>query len=154
MKRTQAVQRGFNQSVVSSGFFTTYHFNDGGYTELAPDTTPPPTPVITDEGVLTANRTQLAASWTSEDSESGIREFSYAIGTTPGGTEVKTVHFNNTEFRRRYRPDPAAGVTYYFAVKAVNGVVSGESDGVSDGIRYDPAYPAADQDHSLGGRER
>src|SRR5712691_13329071 len=49
----------------------------------------PVSPEVTDEGALTPNSTQLAASWTSDDPQSGIREFQYAIGTTPGGTDVR-----------------------------------------------------------------
>jgi len=45
--------------------------------------------VVTDEGALTSNGTQLAASWTGDDPESGILEFHYAVGTTPGGIDVR-----------------------------------------------------------------
>jgi hypothetical protein len=96
--------------------------------------------VVTDEGALTANRTQLAASWTSADPESGIREFQYAIGTTPGGTEVKpfTSTTQNSIVVTGLNLQP--GTTYYFAVKATNAAGLTSDIGISDGIRYDAAY--------------
>jgi hypothetical protein len=139
-QRTTAIQSGFNQPVVSSGTFITYHFANGAYSTAAADVTPPVKPVITDEGVLTANRTQLAASWTSEDPESGITEFQYAIGTTPGGTDVKPFTSTTQNSAVVTGLNLQAGATYYFAVKAVNGVGLVSDIGVSDGIRYDAAY--------------
>lgn len=52
------------------------------------DTTPPTTPLITDDGLYTTSLTQLKALWASNDPESGILEYQYAIGTTPQGTDV------------------------------------------------------------------
>src|SRR5437667_9446244 len=75
LKRDTAIQTGFNQPIVASGYFTTYHFQNGSYVEAVPDATPPSKPLVTDEGPLTSNSTQLAASWMSNDPESGIREY-------------------------------------------------------------------------------
>src|SRR5205814_1820934 len=44
LKRSNAVQSGFNQSVVASGYFTTYRFRNGDYVESTRDITPPATP--------------------------------------------------------------------------------------------------------------
>ena len=52
------------------------------------DTTPPTTPLVTDDGSYTTNLSQLHAVWVSNDPESGIAEYQYAIGTTPLGTDV------------------------------------------------------------------
>src|SRR3989442_11361905 len=87
-KRDTAIQTGFNQPIVASGYFTTYRFQNGSYTESVVDPTPPSKPLVTDEG-LTSNGTQLAAYWISDDPESGVREYRYAIGTTPGATDVR-----------------------------------------------------------------
>ncbi len=46
------------------------------------DTTPPSTPVITDDGASTSDNTSLHATWTSTDSETGIAEYQYAISTS------------------------------------------------------------------------
>src|SRR5262249_45395276 len=138
--RASAIQAGFNQPIVSSSRFKTYHFNNGAYTELRPDDTPPSMPVVTDEGVLTANNTQLAASWVSQDPESGVREFQYAIGTTPGGTDVKSFDSTTQNSVVVTGLNLQSGTTYYFAVKAINngGLVS--ENGVSHRVRYRPAY--------------
>jgi len=140
LKRVTAVQTGFNESVLSPEYFKTYHFDNGGYLVQSPDATPPESPLISDEGALTANRTQLAASWASTDPETGIGEFQYAIGTTPGGSEVKpfasTTHNSILVTGLNLQP----GTPYYFAVRAVNGSGVSSTTGVSDGIRFDPAY--------------
>jgi hypothetical protein len=140
LKRVSAIQAGFNQPIISSQLFKTYHFNNGSYVEVAPDSTPPSTPVVIDEGVLTANRTQLGASWTAADPESGVHEFQYAIGTTPGGIDVKP--FTSTTQTSVILPglNLQSGTTYYFAVKAINGVGLSSAVGISDGIRFDPSY--------------
>ena len=140
LRRTSAIQIGFNQPILFSEYFRTYHFDNGGYVEVAPDSTPPLTPAITDEGVLTANKTQLAASWVSADLESGIREFQYAVGTTPGGAEVKPFTTTRQNSVVVTGLDLQAGTNYYFAVKAINGVGLASAVGVSDGIRFDAAY--------------
>jgi hypothetical protein len=140
LKRTAAVLTGFNRPIVSSSYFATYRFANGSYTLVAPDTTTPSKPVVSDEGALTSNRTQLAASWTSQDPESGIREFQYAIGTTPGGTEVKTFTSTSNNSVIVTGLSLQTGITYYFAVKAINNAGLISETGISDGIRYDPAY--------------
>src|SRR5205823_568655 len=50
LKRDTAIQSGFNQPILSTGYFTTYHFQSGSYAELTPVVTPPAKPVVTDEG--------------------------------------------------------------------------------------------------------
>src|SRR5690606_21818305 len=55
---------------------------------LRPDATPPTTPVVTDEGVWTASRTTLSASWTADDPESGIKRFEYRL-VESGGAVVR-----------------------------------------------------------------
>jgi hypothetical protein len=140
LKRSTAIQSGFNQPIISSGSFRTYHFQNGVYSESRPDATPPGKPVVTDEGPVTSNGTQLAASWTSNDPESGITGYQYAIGTTAGGTDVRpftsiaqsSVLVTGLTLR--------TGVTYYFAVKAINGAGLVSEVGVSAGVRFDPAY--------------
>jgi hypothetical protein len=140
LKRTSAIQVSFNQPIVSAEYVKTYHFDNGSYVEVAPDNTAPSTPLVTDEGLLTANRSQLGASWTAIDLESGIREFQYAVGTTPGGTDVKPFTSTTQNSIMLTGLSLQAGTTYYFAVKAINGVGLASAVGISDGIRFDPAY--------------
>jgi subtilisin family serine protease len=64
---------------------------------------------------------ELMAYWNATDPESGISKYQYAVGTTPGGSDVIpftdttniSVDLTNLNLRN--------GATYYFAVRAVNG---------------------------------
>jgi len=104
------------------------------------DTTLPSTPVVVDDGDYTSSITQLHASWSASDAESGIAEYQYAIGTSPGGTDVVgwTSAGTNTEAAATGL-SLSLGTTYYFAVKAKNGVGLWSDVGVSDGITISPA---------------
>lgn len=139
LKRTTAVQSGFNQGIVQSGSFITYHFQNGVYSLENADNTPPSRPVVT-VGVITGSMTELWASWTSDDPESGIREFQYAIGRTPGGTDVRP--FTSTTQNSVFLTGLSlkAGATYYFAVEALNNAGLTSDVGVSDGTRVDPTF--------------
>lgn len=99
------------------------------------DTTPPTTPVVTDDGVYTTSTSQLHATWTSSDPESGIAEYQYAIGTSQGATDVvnwtstgTTASVTKTGLTLSYNQ------TYYFSVRARNGIGLWSSSGYSDGI--------------------
>jgi hypothetical protein len=95
---------------------------------------------VTDEGAVTSNGAQLAVSWSSTDPESGIIGFQYAIGTTPGGTDVKNFTSTTQNSVVVTGLTLQTGVTYYFAVRSTNGVGLQSAVGLSDGIRYDPAF--------------
>ena len=86
------------------------------------DVTPPTTPVVTTDQ-YSNSLTQLSASWTCEDPESGISEFLYCIGTTQGGTDVVdwTSAGTNTSITH-YNLELIEGQDYYFSVEATNGV--------------------------------
>lgn len=98
------------------------------------DPTPPTTPVVTDDGDYTISLTTLHAFWTSGESESGIAEYQYAIGTTPGATDVKG--WTTVETMEATATDLTLvhGQTYYFSVKAKNCASVWSSVGYSDGI--------------------
>ncbi|HLH32848.1 MAG TPA: hypothetical protein VKY31_16725, partial [Terriglobia bacterium] len=142
LSRTTAVLTSFNQPVVKSHSSITYSYRNGNYvaTNGITDTAPPGKPVVTDEGKLTANQTQLAASWTADAPASGISSFQYAIGTTPGGTNI--VPFTSTAQNSVIVAglNLQANTTYYFAVKAVSGAGFVSDIGVSDGIQYAPTF--------------
>ena len=122
-----------------------------------PDTTPPTTPVVTDDGQYTAVGTQLHASWSSTDPESGIDHFEYAIGTTPTdpGTGYLVAWTScGTSNEVTHSLSLTQGATYYFYVRGYNtvGLVSGV--GVSDGIKVDlnpPARPTVTDDGDYTG---
>ncbi|MCE5323028.1 hypothetical protein LLG46_06910 [bacterium] len=111
------------------------------------DATAPSTPVVTDGGACQSSLTSLAAEWASNDSQSGITEYKYAVGTSaldPGcgyliawtstGTNT-SLSLSNLSLRD--------GWTYYFYVKAKNGAGVWSDVGVSDGITSNDAYAIA-----------
>ena len=105
------------------------------------DTTGPSVPSVTDDGAYTRSQNTLHASWSSFDPESGIIGYEYAIGTAIGSTDVVpwTPVGLNTQVSRSGLL-LANGVTYYFSVRATNGVGL-STVGYSNGIKV--AAPAA-----------
>lgn len=98
------------------------------------DASAPPAPSVTDDGAYTANLSQLHATWSASDPESGIAEHSYAIGTSPGASNV--VGWTSTGMSASVTKSVTLtpGTTYYFSVKAKNGAGSWSAAGSSDGI--------------------
>lgn len=106
------------------------------------DLTGPTTPTVTDGGAWTASASQLAASWSASDPESGIAEYRYAVGTTPGGANVLGWTSAGTQTSATIEPlSLADGGTYYISVKAANGAGIEGPSGTSDGIRVDLTPP-------------
>lgn len=101
---------------------------------LLPDSTLPETPVVTDAGAWTSERTSLSAVWTSTDPESGLRGFEYRIVEVGGGIArdwtdaglVAQITANGLALR--------AGGTYLFEVRAINNAGTASAVGTSDGI--------------------
>lgn len=121
-----------------SGFGT----ESADFTFTTTDDTPPKPPAVTDDGASTTSLTELHATWTSSDPQSGIAEYQYAIGTTAGGTDVAgwTSVGTNTEVTRTGLT-LAWGTAYYFSVKAKNGQGAWSSVGSSNGIQVTDATP-------------
>ena len=117
--------------------------SDGQLCSLGSDPTPPLVPVVTDDGAFSTSPNTLHASWISSDPESGIIRYEYAIGTSPGAQDL--LPFTDvglaTSVIRSDLP-LVSGNTYYFAVRATNGVNQISDVGVSDGIRVDLTPPA------------
>jgi len=118
------------------------------------DTTPPTIPVVTDDGVYTTNGTQLHATWTSSDPESGIAEYQYAISTTAGGIDVVGWTSAATAAEITHTGlSLTPGTTYYISVKAKNAAGLWSPVGLSDGIVCDSTPPSTpvvtdDGDHT------
>lgn len=100
------------------------------------DITPPATVGTVNDGLsadiaVTGSLTQLSANWTaSSDPETGISGYWYAVGTSAGGTDVADWTYNGlTTSVTRAGLSLTDGITYYFSVKAVNGV------GVYSGVK-------------------
>lgn len=123
------------------------------------DSTAPSTPTVTDDGVHTAVAYWLHATWTSEDSESGISEYRYAITTSQtapdascsGGCVVPWTSTGTTAGVTKTGLSLSVGQTYYFHVKARNriepwGDCLWSNVGRSDGITViDPDEPRIDR---------
>lgn len=123
---------------------------DGTLRRLSADTTPPTTPIVTDDGAFSTSPSTLHASWTSADPESGISRYEYAIGTSPGAQDL--IPFTDVGLSTDItRTDLAlvSGARYYFSVRATNGAGLVSNVGVSDGITIDctpPAVPVVTDD--------
>ncbi|MCL6591947.1 MAG: PKD domain-containing protein, partial [Firmicutes bacterium] len=109
------------------------------------DLTPPPTPVVLDDGSYTNRADRLRANWkwTKPDPESGIREYLYTITTKralSGGEfwfsdETETdIEFTNLNLIQ--------GKTYYVVVKSVNNAGIESEPGFSNGILVDTTAPS------------
>lgn len=103
----------------------------------------PPIPVVTDDGVSTNSRSQLHASWVSQDPQYGISEYMYAIGTTP--TDPGSGYIAGWQTAGTSTEATASGLdlrigdAYYWYVKARNGNGqwsrgAGASDGITVGL--------------------
>ncbi len=91
------------------------------------DFTAPTTIATVNDGtgsdIATTNSgTQLSANWTSSnDPNSGLKRYEYAIGTTPGGTNIVNWTNNGTATSvTKTGLNLTVGTTYYFSVRAIN----------------------------------
>jgi hypothetical protein len=114
------------------------------------DSTPPTTVANVYDGSVagsdisqTGSITQLSANWTaSSDPESGVVSYSYAIGTAPGATDVAGWTDNGASLSvTRTGLTLANGQTYYFGVKALNGVGLYSTPAWSNGQTVDNTMP-------------
>lgn len=124
---------------------------NGNLACLGADNTPPPAPAVTDDGVFSSQLSTLHASWTCSDPESGIAKYEYAIGTSPGAEDILpyTSAGTATEVTRTGLPLVDGG-TYYFSIRATNGVGLVGETGFSDGIRTDFTPPSIPLVHDDG----
>ncbi len=123
-----------------SGLWSVVGTSDG----ITVDLTAPSAPSVTDDGQYTADNTRLHAAWTAYDPESGVAEYQYAIGTTPGGsTIVGWTNTGGTSEVNRTGLALSSGVKYYISVKARNGAGTWGNLGVSDGITVDTTAPSS-----------
>lgn len=103
---------------------------------------PPPVPVVTDDGAYGTSATSLHAVWTVSPRESEVTEYRYAIGTTPGGTNV--VGWTSAGLMTEVTHTGMSlnnGTTYYFAVQSRGSGDLWSESGVSDGILVDASAP-------------
>ncbi|MHB9035465.1 MAG: outer membrane protein assembly factor BamB family protein [Armatimonadota bacterium] len=106
------------------------------------DDTPPSTPVVIDDGIYQTNSTSLHASWSSQDAETGIKEYAYCVGTASGSSDVIAWTTTTHDFASLTGLTLTNGATYYFTVRATNGAGLVSANGSSDGIRIDTTPPS------------
>ena len=106
------------------------------------DSTPPGEPVVTDDGDYTTSTKELHFTWSSEDRTSGIKEYLYALGTTPKSADVLDWRSagSNTELTLTDL-NLKNGQIYYLSVKARDNAGNESEIGSSDGIMVDATPP-------------
>ena len=114
------------------------------------DTTPPSAPGSVRDGTgtdiaYTTSTTQLSANWdASTDTQSGISGYQYAIGTSAGGTQtVNWTSLGNVTTVTKTGLSLTSGQTYFFSVKAINGVGLTGNATNSNGQKVDTSAPSA-----------
>jgi hypothetical protein len=129
---------GLSLAVGTTYYFSVKAFNPAGLESAVTnsngqfvkgDTTPPGAPAAVRDGTgadaaYTALITQLSANWDAAfDPESSIAKYYYAIGTTPGSTNVTGGWTDNGTGLSVTQSGLSltVGTTYYFSVKAQNG---------------------------------
>ncbi|MCE5199476.1 MAG: PQQ-binding-like beta-propeller repeat protein [Armatimonadota bacterium] len=125
-------------------YFTVKAINRAGLTSLAGssdgitiDTTPPAQPVVTDDGDVTYVSDSLHATWTCLESQSGVAEYFYCIGTAPGRNDIVGWTSSGTDALAVVTGlSLKTGVRYYISVKARNNAGLVSTVGSSDGIEY------------------
>jgi Tol biopolymer transport system component len=119
----------------------------------ASDSTPPSVPTVTDDGSFTRTPNFLHSTWSSDDPDSGISSYSYAIGSSLGGSDVVplTTVGLSTEVTRTSL-SLLDGQTYWFKVVATNGAGL-TSTGFSNGIRVDASAPGSAFSNLIAGQE-
>lgn len=110
----------------------------------AADTTPPTTPVVTDDGVYMTTSSKIHATWTSSDPESGIALYQYLIrqDSTAGPIIVNWTSTGTTAEVTKTGLSLVQGKSYYVGVKARNGANLWSAVGYSNGIKVDTTAPS------------
>lgn len=125
----------------NAGNFTAY-VDGNGDTNTRINTTVPMTPVVSDgtgaDVAYTTSGDTLSANW---PADSDAAAFSYAIGTTPGGTDVTNWTEIPTNSFTKSGLSLTTGTTYYVTVKARNMAMLWSAAGTSNGVYADTAAP-------------
>jgi predicted GH43/DUF377 family glycosyl hydrolase len=116
--------------------------------KVVPDATPPLSGAVSDGAAadidFQGSTTTISGNWSGfSDPESGITGYEWAIGTTPGGTDVQgwtNVGLDTSATNSSL--SLASGTTYYVAVRVTNG--SGlTATAASNGVMVDTSVPVA-----------
>lgn len=93
----------------------------------------PPAPVVIDEGAYTTDRTTFRAWWSTAEIR-GDEEFSYALGTTPGASDLADWTTTSAVAAEAVVPEQSYGTVVYFSVCVRRASSEWSEPGVSDGI--------------------
>ncbi len=110
---------------------------ENGTLNLGPfkyDNTGPSAATVTDEGAYTPSTSELKATISATDAESGITAYQYTIGTSAGGTEISGWTPSATANITASDLTLSAGNTYFISGKAQNAAGAWGDPGNSDGI--------------------
>jgi|GEM_PF-3499699 len=116
------------------------------YDDIVLDPTPPVAGTVRDgtgaDIDFQASATSLSANWSGfSDPESGIARYDWAVGTSPGATDIQSFVNVGSSTQAGASLALADGVTYFVTVRAVNG--SGlNMTASSDGVTVDATAPA------------
>ncbi|MFA6448574.1 MAG: hypothetical protein WCX65_03815, partial [bacterium] len=121
-------------------------YNSNGDTQTTLDTITPDAPVVrdgtgTDKNYITVNNA-ISANW---DTVLYAATYSYAIGTTPGGTDIATWSDTSSTLFTMTGLSLTNGTVYYVSVKAKNRAGTSSAAGESDGAMADTTPPTAPQ---------
>ncbi|MBU0569135.1 hypothetical protein KKC52_13960, partial [bacterium] len=99
------------------------------------DVTGPDKPLVIDDGDQVSNSNKLHFAWSSSDKTSGVRDYLYALGTTPQGTDLLNWRFGGADQELLLTDLSLENQkTYYLSVKAIDKAGNESLIGVSDGI--------------------
>lgn len=96
--------------------------------------TVPSKPVVVDDGDTTLSTTSLHAQWSATSVGSDIKGYKYAIGITPGGSDIADWTSTTETSVTKSNLNLQINYIYYFSVKAENSVGWSET-GYSNGIK-------------------
>jgi len=118
------------------------------------DATPPSRPVVVFPGsparpsadggseAWTSQGSELTARWTAGDPESGIAEYRYAVGVSPGDSSIRPWQSAGGRAEIRLEVNVSPSTPMYVSVQARNGQNLWGEVGTSPGLRWDPSPPA------------
>ncbi|XP_069134862.1 uncharacterized protein [Argopecten irradians] len=122
-----------------------------GDEQILIDLTPPSVGVVHDGDKLDTDidyqwdTSTICAEWVKfYDEESGIKDFIWGVGTSPGKDNIVTFHNLTHHFKRSCVEDLALihNTTYYSTVKAYNAAINSKGNSTtSDGVLIDTTHP-------------
>jgi uncharacterized lipoprotein YddW (UPF0748 family) len=118
-----------------TGYNDEYVMN--GSLDLGPyyfDSSAPGAPVVADDGDDTSSPTQVHAIWPASDPESGVAVYQYAVGTSPGGSDIVGWTQTSESEGTIAVPEQPVGTVLYVSAKAKNNAGLWGPVGTSDGI--------------------